>query len=324
MENHVAAFSRVFLAMIAICILTAVLLPAGAPAQEERPGIHDSLQARYDSAMVAGDDVAAIEAAKELVWVTGEAYWETLYALAALHAKGGMIPEMFEYLYALSDAGFWDARRLRDDEVFAAFREEPLFRKLVRKIWSNGYLAMLERDDRETFQHKERVLETLGITAGMTIADIGAGSGYFTIPMSKMVGADGRILAIDASQEMLDHISRRIEIEKIGNVELFKVGRDDPELPPGGVDLILMVDTIHYIQERTAYAEKLREGLAPGGRLVVIDYRPKPWKERPWGPPEVQQIPKETLNEDLRRAGFVVADEHDFLPEQYYVVYESE
>lgn len=309
-------------AALALVVLSLLLLPAAAPAQEAVN--EDSLQAVYDAAVSGGDDALAIAAAKDLYWVQGERFWNVLYDLAALHAKRGRRAEMYEYLYSLADAGYWDARRLRDDDAFAAFREEPLFGKLVRKTWANGYLAMLERDEREDFQHKDEILSSLGLEAGMTVADIGAGSGYFALPMAGMVGETGTILAIDASQEMLDYIARRLEIEEIGNIELRKVGRDDPELPAGGVDLILMVDTIHYIKERTAYAEKLRDGLAPGGRLVIIDYRPKPWNERPWGPPEVQQIPKETLNEDLARAGLVVAGEHDFLPEQYYVIYKKE
>jgi hypothetical protein len=112
--------------------------------------------------------------------------------------------------------------------------------------------------------------------------------------------------------------------EQVDNVELKKVEPDDPQLPPGGVDLIVMIDTMHYITERTAYGEKLRRGLAPGGRLVIIDYIPKSWEERPWGPPPQQHLPKETLNADLARAGLKVVEDYDFLPEQYFIVYEAE
>ena len=96
------------------------------------------------------------------------------------------------------------------------------------------------------------------------------------------------------------------------------------ELPAGGVDTILMVDTLHYITQRTAYAEKLRAGLAPGGRVVIIDYKPKPFEERPWGPPPEQQISRETVDADFAKAGLQPVKVHDFLPEQYFVEYRAE
>jgi hypothetical protein len=90
------------------------------------------------------------------------------------------------------------------------------------------------------------------------------------------------------------------------------------------VDTILMVDTFHYITERTAYGEKLKAGLAPGGRLVVIDYIPKSWEERPWGPPPSQHMSREELSADLAAAGLKEVASYDFLPEQFFVVYGAE
>jgi hypothetical protein len=87
------------------------------------------------------------------------------------------------------------------------------------------------------------------------------------------------------------------------------------------VDTILMVDAIHYVKDRTTYATKLRAGLAPGGRLIIIDYRPKPMSERPWGPPPEQQFPRETLDAEMAAAGFKIVAAYDFLPEQFFVVY---
>ena len=120
---------------------------------------------------------------------------------------------------------------------------------------------------------------------------------------------------------MLDYIDRRCRAEQLGNVEFQKVEKDNPNLPPGGIDTILMIDTYHYIKERTKYAQMLRPGLAPGGRLVVIDFIPKPWEERPWGPPPQQHLSKETLSADLKKAGFKVIAEYDFMPEHFFVIY---
>jgi hypothetical protein len=106
-----------------------------------------------------------------------------------------------------------------------------------------------------------------------------------------------------------------------GNITLRKVTSDDPQLAPGSVDTILMIDAIHYVKDRTAYARKLVPGLAPGGRLVSIDYIPRSMSERPWGPPPEQQFPREQLDNEMAAAGFKVLAAYDFLPEQFFVIY---
>jgi SAM-dependent methyltransferase len=126
---------------------------------------------------------------------------------------------------------------------------------------------------------------------------------------------------MDIRQEMLDHIAKRLEAEKLTNVKLVLVKPDDPMLPVGGADTILLVDTLHYVQDRAAYARKLRAGLAPGGRVVIIDYIPKPWSERPWGPAPEQQFSREQIDADMAAAGLVPIKIHEFLTEQYFVEY---
>jgi ubiquinone/menaquinone biosynthesis C-methylase UbiE len=167
-------------------------------------------------------------------------------------------------------------------------------------------------------------MKTLALKPGERVADIGAGSGYFTIPVARTVGPTGTVWAIDVIQEMLDYVEKRANAEQLQNVQLVEVPRDDPQLPPGGVDTVLMIDTLHYIKDRAGYAKKLRAGLAPGGRVVIIDYIPKPWSERPWGPTPEQQIPRETIDTEFAEAGLKPVRVHDFLPEQYFVEYESQ
>jgi hypothetical protein len=120
---------------------------------------------------------------------------------------------------------------------------------------------------------------------------------------------------------MLDYLDLRVKAQKATNVALRKVASDDPQLAPGSVDTILMIDAIHYVKDRTAYAKKLLPALAAGGRVVIIDYVPKPMAERPWGPPPEQQFPKEQLDREMAGAGFKVLAAYDFLPEQFFVVY---
>ena len=165
-------------------------------------------------------------------------------------------------------------------------------------------------------------METLAFKPGEKVADIGAGSGYFTIRVAKAVGDEGLVWAIDIRPEMLDYIDARLEGEGLENVRLMLVDPDDPQLPKGKVDTILMIDTWHYIRD-PEYAKKLRAGLAPGGRVVIIDYRPRPWEERPWGPPPQQQTPREEVDAHFAEAGLEPAASYDFLPEQYFVIYRA-
>jgi len=156
---------------------------------------------------------------------------------------------------------------------------------------------------------------------GERVADIGAGSGYFTIPVARAVGPTGVVWALDIAPEMLEYLDFRVKAQKVENIRLRKVLSDDPQLEPASIDTILMIDTIHYVKDRVSYAKKLRAGLAPGGRLVIIDYIPKPMSERPWGPPPEQQVPHRQMDADMAAAGLKVIRAYDFLPEQYFVVY---
>jgi SAM-dependent methyltransferase len=133
----------------------------------------------------------------------------------------------------------------------------------------------------------------------------------------------GVVWAIDIAPEVLEVLEARARQEGLANIGIQRVTPDDPQLPPGGVDTILMVDTLHYIKgpDRGAYAKKLRAALAPGGRVVVIDFVPKPLEERPWGPPPQQKMSREEVDAAMAEAGLVPARVHDFLTEQFFVEY---
>jgi SAM-dependent methyltransferase len=256
-----------------------------------------------------------------MVAATEQDHYESLYAAARLHAELGHRDAAYRYLLRAIAAGFYDRASLLQDEPFKDYRGEDLFRTLARKAWANGYVSLLERPNREDVQKSPEIMKALAFKAGERVADIGAGSGYFTIPVSRAVGPSGVVLALDIAPEMIEYLDFRLRALKVENVRLHKVASDDPQLEPSSVDTILMIDTIHYVKDRIAYARKLRQALAPGGRLVIIDYIPKPTSERPWGPPPEQQIPRERMDADMAAAGFAVIRAHEFLPEQYFVVY---
>jgi SAM-dependent methyltransferase len=307
------------LAAVAATILLA--WQPGAWAAEQAPTDVASLKAQLDEATGKHDPVRAAALAERLVEALEPDHVEALYAAARAHAQLGHREEVYLYLNRAIGAGFWDRSRLNSDEAFAGYRQEELFRTLAKRAWARGYASLLERPNREEVQKSPEIMKVLAFKPGERVADVGAGTGYFTIPVAKAVGPTGRVSAIDISPEMLEFLDARVKAHKLDNVELRRVTPDDPQLAPGSVDTILIVDAIHYVKDRTTYATKLRAGLAPGGRLIIIDYRPKPMSERPWGPPPEQQFPRETLDAEMAAAGFKIVAAYDFLPEQFFVVY---
>ncbi len=303
-----------------------LLIPLSASAQEEEtpdPSAYLKMKEQFDSAVDAGEFYEAVMLADSINEIIWPVQWEAMYNTARAHALAGDRRKAYEYLYWAIDSGYWDARTMMEDEAFTGIKEEMLFKKLARSARANGYIWMLEREGREEFQKPEQVMEAFELRPGMKVADVGCGSGYFTVKVASEIGPEGKVWAIDAWQDMLDYLERRLLIEGLENVELVKVDRDDPQIPDGSADLILMVDVYHYIKDRVAYGRVLRKDIAPGGRLIVVDYIPKSLEERPWGPPPSQHMSEEELTADLEEAGFRKVKQHDFLPEQYFVIYEA-
>ncbi len=301
--------------------LAALLITASAAAQQAPPASISTLTEQLEQATRAGDNARAVQLAGQIVDLAEPAHIEALYAIARLHAIAGRREQAYLVLSRAIGAGFNDRSRLLQEEAFAEYRSEDLFKSLARKAWARGYTDLLERANREDVQKSPEIMKALAFTIGERVADIGAGTGYFTFQVAKAVGPTGQVFALDIAPEMLEYLELRVKAQKAANVTLRKVTSDDPQLPPGSVDTVLLIDTIHYVKDRTAYAKKLLPGLAPGGRVVIIDYIPKPMSERPWGPPPEQQFPREQMDREMAAAGFKVLAAYDFLPEQFFVVY---
>jgi len=305
-------------ASLALFLIVAVPAPAQAPAPDRA-----LLEKRLAAAESSKDWATALEAAVRLEAIGEEKHVETLYRVARLHALLGHREEACESLERLSQAGLFDVGRVRRDEAFSSLREDERFRKAVRAIWLRGYLWLLERPERDTYQKPDQVMAALAFRPGERVADVGAGSGYFARRISKTVGPTGVVWAIDIAPEVLEYLDTRARREGLANIRNQRVPPDDPQLLAGGVDTILMVDTLHYIRsrDRGAYAKKLRAGLAPGGRVVVIDFVPKSPEERPWGPPPEQKMSREEVDAAMAEAGLAPVRVHDFLTEQFFVEY---
>jgi ubiquinone/menaquinone biosynthesis C-methylase UbiE len=303
-------------------LAVAMLAGSGAVSAQQAGGDDPAaIKARMDATAKAGDLAAAASLAGQLVQATEAAHVDALYTTAQFHARLGHREQTYLYLTRAIGAGFNDRWRLLEDPAFADYRSDDVFKSLARRAWARGYTDLLERSNREDVQKSPEIMRALAFRQGERVADIGAGTGYFTFQVADAVGAAGRVLALDIAPEMLDYLDLRVKARRATNVSLRRVAADDPQLEPGSVDTILMIDAIHYVKDRVGYAKKLLPALAQGGRVVIIDYRPKPMSERPWGPPPEQQFPREQLDREMAAAGFTVSAAYDFLPEQFFVIY---
>ena len=168
---------------------------------------------------------------------------------------------------------------------------------------------------RDAWQMPERVIAALGVQPGETVADVGAGTGYFTMRLAQATGAK-TVYAVDIEQSMVDYTRNRAEVAGLNNVVAVLAGSDRTNLPEP-VDLVLIVDTYHHIPDRVAYFRRLRESLQPSGRLAVIDFR----KDSPSGPPVEFRFTPDQITGELERAGFTLAAQHGFLPRQMFLIY---
>jgi SAM-dependent methyltransferase len=172
-----------------------------------------------------------------------------------------------------------------------------------------------EGPERDAWQRPAEVIAALHLTPGMTVADVGAGTGYFLPHLSRAVGPKGKVLALDIEPDMVRYMKERAAREGLGNVEPAVVPLDDPRLPAGGVDRVLIVDTWHHIDGRPAYAAKLRAALAPGGAVFVVDFK----LEASHGPPREHRLLPEQVIAELGQGGLAAEVVPTSLPEQYVV-----
>lgn len=131
----------------------------------------------------------------------------------------------------------------------------------------------LERKERIKEEDPEKLIKALDIKGGMTVADVGAGSGYHTFMIAPLVGEKGKVIASDIQQEMLDMVTKKAKAQKVTNVETVKGTTTDPKLPAGKVDLILLVDVYHEFEFPFEMTEKMVDALKPGGRVAFVEFR---------------------------------------------------
>ena len=168
---------------------------------------------------------------------------------------------------------------------------------------------------RDAWQKPHETIQALGLAPDATVADLGAGTGYFSARLANMLKA-GRVYAVDLEPDMVKYLGERAKREALANLVPVQAAPDDARLP-AKVDLVLVVDVYHHIESRERYFRALRKSLNPGGRIAIIDFR----ADSPEGPPAAARIPPERVKAEMKKAGYVPIAEHGFLPRQYFLVF---
>lgn len=179
------------------------------------------------------------------------------------------------------------------------------------------YTRLLESERRVELLQVDRVIETLKIQAGQKVADIGAGSGLFSRPLAKRLGAKGIVYAIDIDDGLLKHIDKTAQEQSLSNIRTVLCKEDDPTIPEP-VDLIVIIDTLHHIAGQGAYLKKLHKYLKPSGRVAIIDF------SKTWPPGhENMKFALEDLENWMKAADFTQIEKYDFLDNNFFVVYKA-
>jgi ubiquinone/menaquinone biosynthesis C-methylase UbiE len=168
----------------------------------------------------------------------------------------------------------------------------------------SGDLTIFDYPERDQKLHIDEVMDLLGVTPGKTVADIGAGSGWFTVRAAKRVTASGKVYAVDINPEAITYIRQRAEKDGLANITTIQGGADDPRLPAGSVNAVLLLKTYHEVAKPVVLMRNLRIALRPGARVGIIDRN---------GNGENHGVQKKIVVQEVESAGYRLVEEHDEL-----------
>jgi len=190
--------------------------------------------------------------------------------------------------------------------------------RVIAPVMSATGADWLTRQDREQFEQPDRVLDALNVREGMTVADVGAGVGYFSLRLARRVGSSGRVLAVDIQREMLNLLKENAARENLLNINLILGTPMNSHLPENSTDLALLVDVYHEFEYPEEMIKGIRNSLKPDGRLVLVEYR----GEDPQVPikPEHKMTVRQVLYE-IQPMGFRLKEKLDFLPWQHILIF---
>jgi len=198
---------------------------------------------------------------------------------------------------------------------------EPLFAQAPHThqhsfAGAESWAKVFDDPARDAWQKPHDVIQALQLKPESVVADIGAGTGYFSARLARFV-PKGRVYAVDIEPDMVKFLTDRAKRDGLTNVSTISGRPDDPRLP-ARVDVVLMVDVLHHIADRQVYLRKLRDSLKSGGRVAIIDFN----QRSEMGPPKSARIAPDRVIAELKQAGYSLLKEHAFLPNQYLLIFQ--
>jgi ubiquinone/menaquinone biosynthesis C-methylase UbiE len=194
----------------------------------------------------------------------------------------------------------------------------PITGRRIATVMSHLGAEWLDRPERVSEEQPDKAIAALAISPGATVADVGAGSGYMTARLAVAVGPTGRVYATDVQPEMIEKLTARVTAANLQNVTPVLSTADDPRLPEGAIDLILMVDVYHELAAPQRVLQQLKRALKPAGRLVLLEYR----KEDPSIP--IREEHKMTVADakaEVEAEGYRLASVIETLPRQHILIF---
>jgi len=180
---------------------------------------------------------------------------------------------------------------------------------------ADKWSQVFDDPQRDAWQKPHEVIQALALNPDALVADIGAGTGYFSVRLAHSV-PQGRVYAVDTEPDMVKHLAERAKRDGLTNLTPVSAQPADPKLPEK-VDLVLLVDVYHHVENRERYFKVLSNSLKADGRVAIIDFRVNSTS----GPPKSARIAPERVKAELKSAGYAVVQEHAFLPNQYFLVF---
>ena len=176
-------------------------------------------------------------------------------------------------------------------------------RFLAEDLDVEDFVEIFEGESREVFVQRERIVEALAVSSGMTVADIGAGTGLFLPDFDRRVGSEGRVFAVEIAPKFLEHLRERAEREGLARVEVVEGLEDSVELPAASVDLAFVCDTYHHFEYPQSTLASLYTAIRPGGSLVILDFERIPGESEDWVLKHMR-AGKEVFRQEIESAGF--------------------
>jgi ubiquinone/menaquinone biosynthesis C-methylase UbiE len=178
-------------------------------------------------------------------------------------------------------------------------------------------IDILERP--REWQDIDEIMYRMRIHNGDVVADIGAGSGYFTIPFARKVGNEGRVYAEDIQKEMIDYISQKVERLQLKNIRIILGKVENPLLPNNSLNHAFIANTYHQLERPLLLLYNIKKDLRSHGKLTIIDWDPT--KDPFFGPPRDVKVPVDTVIKEAKQAGFRLMEKHDFMPYHYFLIF---